>query len=262
MKRLFSLTLAALLTAGCGADERLAPVAVDAGAPKDAGDDAAPPPVPDAGTVKRTVMERNPFGGPAGNQLADGDFEFSTLSYAGAQTGWRAFTGDGSTPLVLATETGGLCRSGLRCAVLPSSTVLLIRGTSANGKANLASAWAKVPAGATCSMVRPILITCDTFAIGKQLLAKKADAEGWCHYTAAINQSDLATCIYVDNTLPKDTTALLDNFVLGPDDGTVPLEAEFWVPDAETSARLAAIRDYEIAHMPFGRRPRRPPPTP
>jgi hypothetical protein len=254
-----ALLLSSVLAACGGTEEKLSPAPIE-----DAGADAAPPPpAPDAGTVKRAVFDRNPFGGRAGNLLADGDFELSTVPHAGAQLGWRAFSSDGSGLVDLATETGGLCHSGLRCAVLPSSTLLLLRGTSANGKGNVASGWAKVPEGSSCSVIRPILINCDSFAVGKVLVAKKKDAEGWCHYAVATTEQDQATCVYVDNTLPAGKTALLDAFVLAPDDGTLqPLEAEFWAPDAETAARLDRIRAHEIATTPFGRRPRRPSPTP
>jgi hypothetical protein len=263
VKKLVTALAIAFALVACGDGEKLSPLPVpgmDAGAD---GGDTPPPPAPDAGTVKRAVLDRNPFGGPSGNLLADGDFELSTVPHAGAQLGIRAYTSDGSGAVDLATETGGLCRSGLRCAVVQPATVLLLRGTAANGKGNVASGWVKVPAGSACNVVRPILITCDTFAVGKLLSAKKPDADGWCHYTATLTEQDQATCVYVDSTLPTGATALLDSFMLGPDDGTVqPLEAEFWVPDAETARRLDRLRAYAIATLPLGRRPRRPPPTP
>jgi hypothetical protein len=252
--------------AACSADEQLAPVG-STSTVMDAGHDAAMPPPPpppvDAGTVKRTVMMRNPFGGPAGNHLADGDFEFSTAQNTGGQLGWRAFTTDGAQELAFATETGGLCRSGLRCAVMGPSMLFLLRGTSAkNDKGNIASGWAKGPEGAGCGSVRALMVNCDTFTVGKQLVGKKAD-DGWCHYTAAIGAQDDATCLYIDSTLKKDTTALVDAFVLGPDDGTVyPEAAEFWAPDAELVARLEAVRARVVATMPFAKPQPRPRPTP
>lgn len=267
MKRLCWIAVLPAVLAACAADEQLAPVG--SGAVVDAGSDAAPPPPPppppppvDAGVVKRTVMMRNPFGGPAGNHLADGDFEFSTSQYSG-QLGWRAFSSDGSQDVAFATETGGLCRSGLRCAVMGPGMLFLLRGTSAKGdKGNIASGWAKGPDGMGCGAVRAVLINCDTFTVGKQLVGKKAD-DGWCHYTAAIGEQDTATCVYIDSNLKKDTTALVDAFVLGPDDGTVyPEAAEFWAPDAALVARLEAVRARVIATMPFAKPQVRPPPGP
>ena len=40
------------------------------------------------------------------------------------------------------------------------------------------------------------------------------------------------------------------------------MKAEFWVPDAQTVARLESIRDFLHRTMPFVRRPRRPGLTP
>lgn len=250
---------------GCAADEQLAPLgagAADAG-PADASADAAPlPPPVDAGLVKRTVMMRNPVGGPAGNHLIDGDFEFSTTPYGG-QLGWRGFSGDGSQEIVVATETGGLCRSGLRCAVMKPSMLFLLRGTSAKGKGNVISGWAKPAEGSSCSVVRPVLIDCDTFVVLKQVPGKKDGDEGWCHYTSAIGERDTATCLYIDSAVKKDTVALVDAFVLGPDDGTVhPLEAEFWAPEAEMVGRLENLRRLVISTTPFGKAERRAAPKP
>ena len=257
---LSALILGAALAGCASSQEQVSPLdspdPLDAGAPVDAGPDAAPPKV-DAGTLKRTVMTRSPFGGAPGNHLIDGDFELSTVPHAGAQLGWTAYSDTGNGEVDLRTETGGLCRSGLRCAVFEPKTVLFIRGASARGKGNIASAWAKLPEGVACAKVRPILVTCDTLDVGKQLAASAKDADGWCQYTAAIGKADLATCVYVENTLATGATALLDAFVLGPDDGTVqPLSSEAWAPEASTVATLQSLRETMIRSMPFGRRPR------
>jgi hypothetical protein len=259
---LLSLACAASLLA-CGGGEALAPLAgLDGGL--DAGLDSGAPPA-DAGalTVKRTVTQRNPLGGRPGNLLVDGDFEMSTEAQAGSQLGVRAYSSDGSAEVLLTLETGGLCRSGLRCAVLPSATVLFMRGTSPLGKAGVASAWAKLPDGAKCSQVKPILIDCDTFDVGKQLVAEQALTDGWCHYSAALDASDMSTCVYVESSLVKGKTALVDDFVLAPDDGTiVPQQAIFWAPEADLVARLAALRETVRRGTLLARPPRRPPPSP
>lgn len=245
--------------AGCRVDaEGLSPaplpvVSADAG-PKA---DAAAPPAPVApipGAVKRTVMVRDPFGATPGNLLVDGDFELSTVPHSGSQLGWRAYTADGSRELDTHTETGGLCRSGLRCAILDPGMLMFGRGTSASNRGNVASLWAKLPLDANCTAVRPILVTCDTFAVGKVLVGGKRDPAGWCHYTAALSQQDSATCLYIDSTLAPATYALLDAAVLGPDDGTIHAqEAEFWVPDASTALTLETLRGLVQSTMPLGR---------
>lgn len=265
MKRLLSTLCLSLSLAACGAEsEQLSPVTTasgsgDAGATTTTSTTTSTTETsPDGGaTVKRTVMQRNPFGERANNHLIDGDFEMSTSIYGG-QMGWRAFTKDGSGEIGLAVETGGLCHSGLRCAVMEPSTLILMRGASAKGKGNVASGWAKLPEGQSCSKIKPILIDCDTYVLTKQLPVK-GTIDGWCHYAAVIGDKQNATCVYVENSLAEGTTALLDSFVLGPDDGTIqPLSAEFWAPEADTMMRLETLKAHITATTPYGRKP--PPP--
>jgi hypothetical protein len=240
-------------------EEQLSPVPPP-GVPDDAGAVTPPPPgvPPIPGRVKRTVMERSPFGGTPGNLLADGDFELSTVPHAGSQLGWRAYTLDGSGELDTHWETGGLCRSGLRCAIFDPGMLMFGRGTASATKGNVASVWAKLPINAKCNLVRPILITCDTFNVDKLLSGGKKDANGWCHYTAALPRQDSALCMYIDSTLKAATYALLDDAVIGPDDGTIhPEAAEFWVPDAQTVATLENLRRVVQSTMPLGRGERR-----
>lgn len=260
MTRGFAVFAVAAALVGCANDEKLSPLATTSGGALDAGADAAPSPPPDAGPVKRTIMTRSPFGGPAGNLLVDGDFELSSDGQAGAQIGWYAYDATGDNRINLATETGGLCRSGLRCAILESGAVLYARGAAAEHKGNVASMWAKVPDDAKCYVIRPIVISCIGSVVYKQLLAdKKSESGGWCHYSAALPEKTSATCLYVDSTLKAGTTALLDSAMLGPDDGTItPEAAEFWVPDAALVATLEKMQAQIRRTMPVGRRARPP----
>jgi hypothetical protein len=237
------VALPGALLLGCGVDERVAPLT--SAPPVDAGSDA-PDPLPEVGPWKRSVLHRNPVGGPSGNLLLDGDFESSTLSYVGAQTAWRVFSGNGSAALEAKTETGGLCRSGLRCAVLAPNTLHLIRGTAARDAGNVASIWAKLPAGSlSCKVVKPILIRIDDFTAHTILSGDKApDEEGYCQYSTRISEKADALGIYLENTLEPGTVALLDGAFLGADDGTIhPYAAEFWAPPPELAARLEAVRE-------------------
>lgn len=118
-----TLVTLAVLAAACGEivpqsqgssgqpAEQMPPVPpLDAGE-LDAGPDAAPP--------KRVVESRNPYGNidPA-NLMLDGDFEFSGRQ---GQMPWLSFA---SAQTTLDFETGGLCASGVRCAMLGKGTVL------------------------------------------------------------------------------------------------------------------------------------------
>jgi hypothetical protein len=258
VKRPLLAALSALLLAACNDAEQLAPVPVPTASPVDAGSDASPP-SPSAVTVtpwvKRTVMTRNPYGGPPGNLLADGDFEFSTVGQQGAQLGWRAYTSDGSGTLNILTETGGLCRSGLRCALFQPGMILFLRGTAANGQGNVASLYGRMPFGAKCYDVRAILVDCDALAVHEILnTSTKPGPDGWCHYSASLAANPSALCLYIDNTLKEATYALLDNAEMGPDDGTVyPESAQAWVPDAALMSTLSNLRDLIHRTTPLAR---------
>ena len=247
---LLALTAASLAISGCSVEEVVSPAPNDAGIVADAGSDAEAdaesPPLPDAGSAKRTVMTRSPFGGPVANHFADGDFELSTSRGSG-QYGSRAFSTAGGGEVDFAIETGGLCRTGLRCAIFAPKTALFLRGAAAPlGKGNLASFWAKVPAGKTCASVTAMMVTCDTLASGHTVKATSAqpDAAGWCSYGSRLAPSPSALCLYIQNKLTNDERALVDSAVLGPDDGTVlPQAAEFFVPTAELTAELESVRE-------------------
>ncbi len=263
-RALFALGLAAIgAVAACGADEALAPVPspvpiADAGAPTSSVP-VPPPPAPPGASVKRTIMTRNPFGSRPDNLLVDGDFELSTTTQPGAQVGWRGFTGDGATAVEVDTETGGLCRSGLRCAVLDANMLYFLRGTSAAlGKGNVASVWAKPPAGGRCSVVRAILVACDT-SVTEGLLASsvRPGADGWCQYSATIPAQASSTCLYIEGSLKEGDVALVDAAVLGPDDGTIqPLSAVSWAPEAATLARIENVQAYLRRTTRLDRAPR------
>ena len=269
----FTLAAASLAIFGCSTEEKLAPAPTapvtiaDAGpdAPADAGPDAdasAPPDV-DAGTARRTVMTRSPFGGPVANHFADGDFELSTSGGTG-QYGARAFrVGGNGSGVDFAVETGGLCRSGLRCAVFAPKTAFLLRGVAAAlDKGNVVSFWAKVPATKTCAVVSGLMLTCDTLQTGHALKATTPgpNAAGWCSYSSRLAISPSALCLYIQSKLVNDETALLDSAVMGPDDGTVlPQAAEFFVPTAELVEELSAVRDTIQRTTVLGRRGRSSP---
>ena len=265
----FALAAASAAVLGCSTDEQLAPLPtgpvaiVDAGPDALADADASVPVEVDAGTSRRTVMTRSPFGGPIANHFADGDFE---LSQGQGQYGVRAYGTSGSGALDFAVETGGLCRTGLHCAIFAPKTVFLLLGAAAPlGKGNLISFWAKVPTGKTCSAVSGTMVTCDTLQTGHAVKAinPQPDEAGWCSYGARLAPSPSALCLYLQNKLVNDETALLDSAVMGPDDGTVlPQAAEFFVPSAELVEELEALHDKIRRTTVFGRpgaRPTHPP---
>jgi hypothetical protein len=260
--------LAALGAVGCDGEGALsgAPTQVSDAGPlptTQPGVDAGPPATP-IGPRKRTVEARNPFGGPGGNLMADGDFELS-YTYVGAQAPWRGFNSAGTGEVGFDFETGGLCRSGLRCAVLRDGMVLLGIGAAApQQKRVLASAAAKVPAGAACDVVSVYLIDCGSFGVVAEL-APRADApgaDGWCSYEDDVSGRDSSLCMYAQTSLDDGQTALLDATVLEPHDGTVPFAAKAAPTVSEATAlRLARMRDHLRRKLPFGKAPEPSRPT-
>jgi hypothetical protein len=261
----------AVAVAGCDATEAgvsALSTAPDAGAPAtsassvptatpfpDAGAGSGGP-LADAGVAKRTVRWENPLGGPAGNLFVDGDVELSVG--ATGQMGVLAFDTGGAGQVAFPAETGGLCKSGLHCAVLERKTILFLRGAAAGPQQGaLVRLAVKPPADQPCNAVNAVLVSCDTQAVVKKLTAQaERDEAGWCEHAATVPPRDYGLCLMVKSTLAVDQTALVDAARLVPDDGTVsPRKGEIWVPDAETARQLADIGDRIRRTMPFGRTP-------
>jgi hypothetical protein len=245
-----AIVLACALSPGCGEERGVNPVPLSGTNTPD----PVPTPPADAGPVKRTISLRNPLGGPAGNLFADGDFELSALPEGqSGQYGWRAFNDTGTAELSIKVETGGLCRTGLRCAVLEPATILFARGAAAaGGNGHVASLWIKMAPGDACDAARVLLVFCDTFGILKKLSSEdEPNADGWCEYGGVLPPKDSSVCLYLESHL--SAPGLLDSAVLGPDDGTVsPHSGVIWPPPPDTSARMMAVREIIRRRMRFG----------
>ncbi|MFO0547050.1 MAG: hypothetical protein U0271_01615 [Polyangiaceae bacterium] len=259
MKSLFALsTLTAtlsLFSMACGPDERVDP-APTATTTTDPGEGGAPP-VPTTPREKvREVYLRNPLGGPIDNLLVDGDFELSIVRdfEAGGQYGWGAFDASGNV-VVLHAETGGLCRTGLHCAVVPAKSVVLGRGASApNGAANHASIFVKSrdPAKTDCQFGNFYMLFSDSFAVGKKLKASDApDAEGYCEYSADIDPTSAGLWMYIElgsTPVLLDSATLLAVPVAQPHPNAKPVD----LGDPALTARLETLRERVRRRMPFG----------
>lgn len=205
---LASILAAAQLAAGCS-DETISPVA------------GAPEPTPtvsgtggsstgtggngETGPKVRDVFYRNTVGVPFDNLLADGDLEMS-IAPGDGQYGWLAFNGGGN-PKVLLAETGGICKSGLRCGRSQANDVLFVRGTAApNMSWHRASVWMKPVAEGPdldglhpCRLAEVRLVKCDNFNIGERLESADAPtADGWCEISGPVEPSTRALCLYIE----------------------------------------------------------------
>lgn len=202
------LLTAALLTLGCAGKESLNPNEQKP-APTDAGPPDAPPDAEPV-TPVRQVMTRNPLGGPPQNLLADGDFEMSvvTSDRVGGQYGWIGATQDGGQ-VGFDSETGGTCRSGIRCAHAAKGIILYGRGTAAPAKQKIdATIWLKAvgpdaepdPTKVCKKLATIYLVQCDNPGLvwANVKAPDVPSSDGWCQFSALAAGSDLALCMYVD----------------------------------------------------------------
>jgi hypothetical protein len=197
---------------------------------------------------KRRMLVRSPMGGPPGDLLVDGDFEFSvTVGGHGLQTGWRAFAGVNET--ALRSETGGLCRSGLRCVAMGSGMLMLGQGTAADDLPMVASLWSKPPAGRDCGAVGASLFVCDDLNDSAELLPDSSEpgADGWCHYRRLFPRRDAAMCMFLDANVPPGDVVLVDAASLVPANGTVPLSGAPPLGSASGRQPLSGVRKQRAA---------------
>ncbi len=112
--RIETLLVATLLVAcdnGQGGTQPLPPLTTDAG-------------VPTLAAPTRTIGYRNPFGNvlQPGNLMVDGDFELTGRS---DQAPWIAFNQMMQAQETLNYDTGGRCRSGVRCGLIGKGDTLI-----------------------------------------------------------------------------------------------------------------------------------------
>jgi hypothetical protein len=233
----------------------------------DIGDPSGPPPpaqtviVPVEGEgvpkteVLRTVETRNPFGVPAHNLMADGDFELSTSGGDGGQYGWRSFGNTGQSSLL--TETGGLCRTGLRCGVLEPGSVLLGTGTAAPGGAGHQLTIHTKPKDASVScptVLNAYVLYCSSF---NPLEALETDPErdesGWCRHHIEFPPGNRAPCVYLE----AHHDALIDSAVLLPVGGvSKSTQKSAFVADQALLGRIERVQKWIRDSMPLADRPR------
>jgi len=233
------------------------PVPLDDTSASSGASSGAGTPRPPTEPRRRTIERRSPVGSAINNFLVDGDFEFTaTIEGFTAQSSWLVFGSQGQDYLRI--ETGGLCRTGLRCGIIESRTILLGRGASARERGMLASVYVKPPEGQGCQFG----ITVHTIDCGFQQLgppfnptSEAPGEDGWCRYERRVPQRERGTCLYVDAE-GFTGRALIDEARLVPDDGTSPSQAqsldEPWHASAQQRKRVADIAKWVRDHRRFG----------
>jgi hypothetical protein len=259
-RRVVALLLPLLAVGACD-DERLSPVPTNPPPepPPTGGAGGTGGEAPTPGPRIREVFYRNPMGTP-GNLLADGDFELSIVpeGAAGGQYGWVAFRG-GGTPDALLGETGGLCRSGLRCARVDANRALYGRGTSGGFDATHELVVHVKPLeiadpGDPCDVGVFRALSCDfTDASGPLDEPDAPDADGWCKLTRTLDPSDAGgICVYAEVEVPILIDAAELTRVDRPAGNTPrPYPADTMTP--EERERIRALGRIVRARTPLGR---------
>ena len=240
MKRaLFSL----LVLAACNSEQTVTPpdppLTLDAGNPAPAG-------------PRRMAFHRNPLGDvlQADNLMVDGDFE---LTGRNDQAPWIAFDPN-QGQVTLTYDTGGHCRSGVRCAVIAPPQILVgYMGSPLLGSMHV-RAYAKLTSGSCPDLaILAFDFSNDTTGKGVSATSKTPGADGWCVYESDVDNLALEQPgLYVQ---PTKTTAILDDVTVLPQ-GEAPVHGITPPPatiDAETQARVKSVIAWVRAHRKYGR---------
>jgi hypothetical protein len=215
------------------------------------------------------VITRNPFGATdvRGNLVADGDFEFTGRQQ---QMPWLSFSSRSQATLNF--ETGGRCRSGIRCgAVKQGESVIGWVASPKDGALDVAIAIK--PSSGVCKdvVVRFIDVESDLRNTTIRPPAEP-DADGYCSFRGnAPALADGNPALFVDVVANRDTkvvnTAILDSAVvtalpmrLVPGPGLEAARTQQWdTLDATALAKVRFIRAWIRSHRSFGL-PKAPPP--
>ncbi len=260
MKRIILFSFAAgpglltllIATSSCGKNDTQAQP--DAAVLPDA---AIPPPA----AATRTVGHRSPFGDAfqANNLMVDGDFELTGRT---DQAPWIVFTNSQQT---LNYETGGHCRSGVRCAVIAPGDSLV--GYMASPAAEDAEIRAYIkPDSGHCADVQVYqidLATNQTNGSAMSTTVQPAE-DGWCFFTGKVPALTYAQpALYMQfGTKATSKTAIVDQVSVLPM-SVVPVHGitpPYVPPSADVLARIQATGNWIRAHRKYGRNTEHPTP--
>ena len=183
--------------------------------------------------------------------MVDGDFELTGRS---GQMPWMAFDKNGQATLNY--DTGGRCRSGVRCGALAKGQSMVgYFAVPETGDVSV-TVYGKPDSG-KCSDLRAYVYDLTGTASTAYLpqVASTPDATGWCTYTGlAKGLAKLEPVIYLD---PVGGPLLIDEAVALPVSGK--LMADRIVPpppDGVMQVRARDIAEWIHRHRPYGAPPR------
>jgi hypothetical protein len=147
--------------------------------------------------AKRTVEQRALYGASSErNLMVDGDFELTGRSQ---QMPWLSFGTNGQSTLNY--ETGGLCRAGIRCAVMKNTEQMI--GWFASPNAGMFAATVYLfPNGKPCKDAASVSVfNLDDQRSAVELAASMdVDANGWCLFQAVVPAIPLSSPVmYVES---------------------------------------------------------------
>lgn len=219
-----------------------------------------PSPLPPGTTAprpRRTVERRHPFGNTStpDNLMMDGDFEWTGRQ---GQMPWIAFAARRQATLQI--ETGGRCRSGLRCARLEPGSALIGWIASPRTEPIHVSVWVK-PSHGDCGQ-----LTAAVFDLENQGDAKRgaltADPtpsnQGWCRLRGtAPNFAGAAPVLWLELAPGAPGTLLVDDAVASPEPAPLHATRGAVVLKPPARARVADAARWWTTHRRLGRAPAR-----
>lgn len=241
----FAIPIFVLTLVACGKSEKVQPptppVTTDAGVP-----------APAAAT--RTVGYRSPFGDAfqSDNLMVDGDFELTGRT---DQAPWTVYDNGQQT---LNYETGGHCRSGVRCAIIgPNDALIGYMASPATDDAEI-RAYAKPDSGRCADMqiYEFDFVTNSTAGTAQPTTTSPGD-DGWCFYTGkASNLAYEQPGLYIQIASNAQSKTLIVDQVSVLPASQVPVHGvmpPFVAPSAEVRARIENASTYLRTHRKYGR---------
>jgi hypothetical protein len=167
--------------------------------------------VPPPGPIKRTVLDRNPFGNlDPENLFLDGDFELTGRS---EQMPWLAFVGMRGQS-TLEYESGGRCVSGVRCGSFAKGQFAIGWVASPKtGKIDLSMKVRPLPGAKgepadACSVVKAYYVNIEASQNAAEFKVTGTDDAGFCNFELRANViANASSAVYLE----FGTDALVDD---------------------------------------------------
>jgi hypothetical protein len=204
--------------------------------------------------VVRTVEQRSPFGNLdlPDNLVLDGDFEFTGRT---GQMPWLSFGDTGQGTLNFAT--GGLCRSGVRCASLGANDEIIGWMASPKTGGMEVSIWVKPPSG-NCLDVSVAVTDLGREGQGAPLTPETSKVEPgrWCRFAGNAGQyAGKQPVLYVGTAGPRVTGPILVDDAVARTLPAALMRTMALQPRAlepRVAARVQFIGDWIRRHRIFG----------